>query len=95
MEMEERVTRLEALTNELDTHLTAITYINRAMLPLIRADRATASQLLTIAFDAMEEEMAAPGWTEEWRDSARQQFDQLATFFLDTCTPAGHSSNTG
>lgn len=89
MNMEERINRLELAVMEMDAHLTAITYINRALLPMIRVDRGAASQLLTTAFDAMERQAEEQNWGEEHRAAARQAFDLLAAACLCIDTP-GH-----
>lgn len=67
----DRITQLEA--NQI-----ALLYVLRALLPLISADPADVSRLLTTAHDALTTHMEKSGDGPEFQRAARASFDALA-----------------
>lgn len=84
MTTDERLARIEGMLDQTRAQLTALIFINRAMLPLISASRADAIPLLTTAFDACQAQMDEEGWTADSQAAARSVLQTLSKAILDT-----------
>ena len=83
MNMEDRLAHVEGALDQTRAQLTALIFINRAMLPLISASRADALPLLTTALDACEAQMEAEQWDADAQAAARSVLQILSTAILD------------
>lgn len=83
MNMEDRLAHVEGALDQTRAQLTALIFINRAMLPLISASRAAAIPLLTTAFDACQAQMDEEGWTTDSQAAARSVLQTLSKAILD------------
>lgn len=83
MNTDERLARLEGALNQTRAQLTALIFINRAMLPLISASRADAIPLLTTAFDACQAQMDEEDWPADSQLAARSVLQILSKAILD------------
>ena len=83
MELEDRLAHIEGAIEQTHAQLTALIFINRAMLPMISASRDNAIPLLTTAFDACQAQMDAEEWPADAQAAARSVLQTLSKAILD------------
>lgn len=83
MDTKERLARAEGMIEQTRAQLTALIFINRAMLPMISVARVAATPLLTTAFDACQAQMDEEDWPADAQAAARSVLQTLSRAILD------------